>query len=203
MARTLCTLLACVALLGLPGCGSGQARTGLRNAVVAAQYLQRNPDPAVQATGKAIEEQVSASADQFDEVLWGLWTDRSKHNVSLEDWEDSWHSALRRSLLQAEATRQETLDNSKAMEGATGLLGALGLPLGAAGGSGILAIGAWLMKNRQDLKKALTTAVGYGKEVEVAVTPEQVEKVKNKYRPLANSQLKAAIAKTKPYARVP
>ena len=205
MARTspICTVLAAIALLGFVGCGSGQARIGLRNAVVAAQVLQTSPDPVVQQTARAIEIQVTASADQFDEVLWGLWTNRSKPTILAQDWQDSAASASRRSEEHAESTRQETAENNQIRQSATGLLQGLGLPIGVTGGSGLLAAGLWLLKNRQDLKKALTTAVNFGNEVAPATTPLAVRVVKEKYRKLANPVLKAEVAKHKLLAKVP
>lgn len=199
MARALAirTILALIALCAFTGCGSGQARIGLRNSVVAAQVLQNSPDPVVQTAARAIEVQVTASADQMDEVLWGLWTNRSKATITAQDWKDSAASAARRSDAQAEATIKETEENHAARESATGILGALGLPLGITGGSMFAAAGAWLLKNRQDLKSALTTAVNYGHEVAPASTPEAVEAVKSKYKLLANPVLKAAVAKRK------
>ena len=199
MARALAlhAVLALITLCAFTGCGSGQARIGLRNAVVAAQVLQANPDPAVQTAARAIEVQVTASADQMDQMLWGLWTSKSKATITAQDWEDSAPSASRRSDAQAEATRQETLENNGARESATGVLGALGLPLSLTGGGVFAAAGAWLLKNRQDLKSALTTAVNYGHEVAPASTPEAVEVVKSKYKLLANPVLKAEVAKRK------
>ena len=199
MARTVAihAVLALIALCALTGCGSGQARTSLRNAVVAAQVLQHNEDPAVQIAARAIEVQVTASADQMDEVLWGLWTNRSKATITAQDWEDSAASAARRSDAQAEATVQETRENHAAVSQATGLLGALGLPIGITGGSMLAAAAAWVLKNRQDLKSALTTAVSYGHEVAPATTPAAVKAVKAKYKLLANPVLKAEVAKHK------
>ena len=199
MARTFAihAVLALITLFAFTGCGSGQARIGLRNAVVAAQVLQRNPDPAVQTAARAVEVQVTASADQMDEVLWGLWTNRSKATITAQDWEDSAPSAARRSDAQAEATRLETQENSAIRERATGLLGALGLPMGLTGGGLFAAAAAWVLKNRQDLKSALTTAVQYAKEVAPATTPEAVKVVKAKYKLLANPVLKAEVAKHK------
>lgn len=195
--------LALVALLSLPGCGSGQARVGLRNAVVVAQVLQANPDPVVQQAARAIEVQVAASADQFDEVLWGLWTNRSVATIKAQDWQDSAASASRRSQEQADATRQETEENHRLRESATGLLGGLGVPLGFVGGSGLLAGLLGLLKNRQALKGALSTAISFGQEVAPASTPKAVQEVKDKYRKLANPTLKAAVAKHKLLAKVP
>ena len=190
-------VLAIITLFCFTGCGSGQARTSLRNAVVAAQVLQHNEDPAVQTAARAIEVQVTASADQMDEVLWGLWTNRSKATITAQDWEDSAASAARRSDVQAEATVQETRENHAAVSQATGLLGALGLPMGLTGGGLFAAAAAWVLKNRQDLKSALTTAVSYGHEVAPATTPEAVQVVKAKYKLLANPVLKAEVAKHK------
>lgn len=201
--RSVLAILALGALLSLTSCGSGQARIGLRNAIVAAQVLQENPDPAVQSAARAIEAQVAASADQFDEVLWGLWTNRSKPTIKAQDWQDSAASASRRSDEQAEATRQETLENKAIQTSAVGLLGSLGLPLGVVGGSGMLAGLLSLLKNRQALKTALSTAISFGREVAPATTPEAVQAVKEKYRKLADPLLKAEVAKHKLLAKVP
>ena len=199
MARTFAihTVLAIIAIFCFTGCGSGQARIGLRNSIVAAQVLQHNADPAVQTAARAVEVQVTASADQMDEVLWGLWTNRSKATITAQDWEDSSASASRRSDAQAEATLQETQENHAARESATGILGALGLPMGLTGGGLFAAAAAWVLKNRQDLKSALTTAVSYGHEVAPATTPAAVKVIKAKYKLLANPVLKAEVAKHK------
>ena len=199
MARTFAihAVLAIITLCAFTGCGSGQARIGLRNSVVAAQVLQHNADPVVQTAARAIEVQVTASADQMDEVLWGLWTNRSKATITAQDWEDSSASASRRSDAQAEATLQETKENHAARESATGILGALGLPMGLTGGGLFAAAAAWVLKNRQDLKSALTTAVSYGHEVAPATTPAAVKVIKAKYKLLANPVLKAEVAKHK------
>jgi len=203
MARfTTVTLLSCLAVFALIGCSDGQARTSLRNAAVAAKSLESHPDPKVQAVGQAIESQVTAAADQADERLWGLYTDRSKATISLEDWEESWNSSLRRSLLQAEATRQETEENRRLRESASGLLGMLGLPIGVGGGSAIFAAGLWLLKNRKDLKEALSTAVNYGNEVAPVTSPEEVAKIQDRYSKTANPVLKAAVAKAKARSKV-
>ena len=69
--------------------------------------------------------------------------------------------------------------------------------MGLTGGGLFAAAAAWVLKNRQDLKSALTTAVQYAKEVAPATTPEAVKAVKAKYKLLANPVLKAEVAKHK------
>lgn len=194
-----CSILSIVALIVLCSCGDYQARIGLRNAAVAAKALQSHEDEKVQAAGHAIEAQVTAAADQADERFWGLYVDKSRATIQLDDWEESWNSALRRSMLQAEAIRQETEDNRRIQAASMGLLNTIGLTFGT-GTLGAAAL--WLLRNRKMLMDGLQTSVAYGNEVAPATTPEEVNRIKDKYKALANPALKAAVAKAKEQSKV-
>lgn len=195
-------LVALIAL-GLGGCGDTQARIGLRNAVEASQYIQDSaPDASVRAAAAAIEAQVTASADQMDLVLWGLWESRSRANVTKQDWAEAPQAALRRSNDHTRAIEAETAQ-MRAWSGS--LMDSLGLAGGLTGSGiiGLLVAGA--LKYRKELvaaKDDLFTSVRYAKDVETAKTTEEVEAIKGKYRGQAGKHLKQALALRKDSSKV-
>ncbi len=203
MARALALLSLLAVLFVFAGCGDKQARVALRNSVEAAKYIQEaSSDPAVRAAGAAIEAQATASADQMDLVLWGLWESRSRATIPKEDWVEAPESSLRRSNDQARAVEAETAQ-MRAWSGT--FMDSIGLASGLTGSGMIGLLLAGVLKYRKELlaaKDDLFTSVVYAKKVEAAETDDDVEAIKKDFVPLAGPHLKEALAKRKTSAKL-
>lgn len=203
MARAIAFLAIIACLFVSSGCGDKQARIGIRNAIEAAKFIQTaSSDPAIRAAAAAIEVQTTASADQMDLVLWGLWESRSRAIITEQDWTEAPESSLRRSNDQARYIEAETAQ-MRAWSGT--LMDSLGLAGGLTGGGMFGLVVAGLLKYRKELlaaKDDLLTSVRYSKKVEAAETDQEVEVIKKDFAPLAGPALKEALAKRNTRAKL-
>lgn len=165
-----------VTVLWLTGC-SGEARTGTRNVAEIGKVLAEHIDPDVVAMGKVIELEATAVADNYDAMLFGLWTSRSVASVTADDLRLDLQAGLDANIDQTKKITKETQAKIAIGDGLLWLLGgALG---GGAGGAAV-----YVLRSRSRIAKLMTAVkavVEFGVDMTKAETDEQAEAVKVKH----------------------
>lgn len=164
----------------LAGCNS-EARVGTRNLEEIGKHLATSSDPATAATGKVIAIEAAAIADNYDQMLFGLWNSRSTPSVTAEDLADDLEESLKANLEQAKKIAEAT--KAKVAIG-NSLMSLFGLILGGSGAGALAGAGAWVLANRSKFTKlqtAFNAVVDFGVDMTKADTTEQAEAVKDKH----------------------
>lgn len=164
-----------LACLLLTGCQSNE-RIAVRNIAEIGKVLAENSEPDVASMGRVIAAEATVAADSLDVQLFGMWQERSKPSVTVEDLEADLEQALKKNMVLAKKLQEETearIEIGGTLNTATNYLIGLIFGVGAAGGLAVR-----YKKQLGTVQKMASAAIKFGLEMTKANTDEDAEAVK-------------------------